>query len=108
MGNVWFYFQIKGTSDTSSELDFSQKAEPIKSNKPEIFNSSDSENSVPVQAPISNKNFAEQLAAKLGHVITQDFTEPEVNKRPIQPKSNYGNKFNCHLWQSVKSTRTAD
>jgi hypothetical protein len=85
--------QIKGTSDTSSELDFSQKAEPIKSNKPEIFNSSDSENSVPVQAPISNKNFAEQLAAKLGHVITQDFTEPEVNKRPIQPKSNYGDIF---------------
>lgn len=76
MGNIWFYFQIKGTSDTSSELDFSQKT--------------DSENSVPVQAPISGKNFAEELAAKLGHVIDQNYPEPEVNNRPIQTKPQYG------------------
>ena len=89
MGNVWFFFQIKGTSDTSSELDFSQKIEP---KHKDFFNSSDSENSV--QAPVSNKSFAEQLAAKLGHVVSQEFEEPEVNRRPIQNQTtNYGNIF---------------
>ncbi|KAJ3650580.1 hypothetical protein Zmor_016670 [Zophobas morio] len=81
--------QIKGTSDTSSELDFSQKIEP---KHKDFFNSSDSENSV--QAPVSNKSFAEQLAAKLGHVVSQEFEEPEVNRRPIQNQTtNYGDIF---------------
>lgn len=88
MGNTWFYFQIKSISDTSSELDFSQKIETNRIHKNDNIQSSDSENSI--QASISSKNFAEQLAAKLGTVI-QDYEEPEINKRPILTKKpNYG------------------
>ncbi|RZB39905.1 WASH complex subunit FAM21A, partial [Asbolus verrucosus] len=84
--------QIKETSDTSSEFDFLQKIEN-KQVKQDLFQSSDSEdqNSIPVQAPISNKNFAEELATKLGNVINQEVVEPEINRRPIQTKSHYGN-----------------
>lgn len=93
MGNIWFYFQIKETSETSSELDFSHKGEIYKP-KSDFFTSSDSDeqNYVPVQNPISNKNFAEQLADKLGNIIKQEnISEPEVNTRPIQQQSHYGN-----------------
>ncbi|XP_044260910.1 WASH complex subunit 2 isoform X2 [Tribolium madens] len=75
--------QIKDTSETSSELDL--RTEPKN-----FINSSDSENSVAVQAV---GNFAEELAAKLGHVIDQEYAEPEVNRRPIQTKPQYDNLF---------------
>lgn len=55
------------------------------------------------QAPISNSNFAEQLAAKLGNVINQrlpreddDDEEEVINKRPIQKVS--ANQFSAGLF----------
>ncbi|KAF2882466.1 hypothetical protein ILUMI_23691 [Ignelater luminosus] len=101
--------QIKEISNSGSEADLLNRNinhpvanstfdESIK--QPDIFGSSDSEeyNSVPTQAPISNKRFARELAAKLGNVIEQnpEVTQPEVNKRPIQssePARNIGNIF---------------
>lgn len=93
MGNIWFYFQIKETSDTSSEFEFSHKGEIYKP-KSDFFTSSDSDeqNYVPTQNPILDKNFAEQLANKLGNIISQEqASEPEVNTRPIQQPPHYGN-----------------
>ncbi|XP_064214382.1 WASH complex subunit 2 isoform X2 [Tribolium castaneum] len=70
--------QIKGTSDTSSE--------DLRTEPKNFVNSSDSENSVPVQP---TTNFAEELAAKLGNVIDQEY----VNRRPIQKTPQYDNLF---------------
>lgn len=91
MGNIWFYFQIKGTSDTSSETDFMKNHPPT-----DLFIPSDSEsqNSGGFGPPITdiNSKFADELAKKLGSVVGEE----QINKRPIQtPKTQeYGEKKN--------------
>ncbi|CAH1099543.1 unnamed protein product [Psylliodes chrysocephalus] len=86
-------------SETSSELDFSNHANesrPVANStfkdivrKPEsAMSSEESEdfNSLPAKAPISNKTFAEQLAAKLDSVISrEEIVSSNVNTKPIQP-----------------------
>ncbi|KAJ8978797.1 hypothetical protein NQ317_015522 [Molorchus minor] len=98
---------MKG-SETSSELDFpSQTGEsrPMASStfdqstkQSDIFESDDSDEqvSLPVKTPTSNKNFAEQLAEKLGNVVSErEVAAEEVNKRPIQTSSSkkFGDLF---------------
>ncbi|KAJ8963320.1 hypothetical protein NQ318_018789 [Aromia moschata] len=99
---------LKG-SETSSELDLSSQTSenrPVANStfnestkQPDIFESdgSDGQGSLPVKTPISSQNFAEQLAEKLGHVISErDEISAEVNRRPIQPASSnnfVGNLF---------------
>ncbi|XP_018568410.1 WASH complex subunit 2 [Anoplophora glabripennis] len=92
---------MKG-SETSSELDFSSRTSDNRpaanstfnesARKPNVFASdeeSDGQGSVPVKTPISSKSFAEQLAAKLGDVISErEDISTEINRKPIQPAQN--------------------
>ncbi|XP_028141969.2 WASH complex subunit 2C isoform X1 [Diabrotica virgifera virgifera] len=98
-------------SESSSELDFSpQNIEhrPVANStmkdtkkKPESISSSDgSEGQLypePPKVPQSNKAFAEQLAAKLGNVISREENVPEnINSKPIQPSKT--NTFSAGLF----------
>nr|XP_023017779.1 WASH complex subunit 2 isoform X2 [Leptinotarsa decemlineata] len=94
-------------SETSSELDFSSQTSenrPVahstfddSTRRPELVTTCEEQENSTVNASISSKLFAEQLAAKLDSVIsTQENLTGQINKEPIQPvRSNTfcGNLF---------------
>ncbi|KAL1501608.1 hypothetical protein ABEB36_006905 [Hypothenemus hampei] len=75
------------SSETSSELDLTTQSAGRREAPRSSDGSSDQTRTVPIKAPLSNEKFAEQLAEKLGDVISGK----SVSKKP-EP-SKYGGLF---------------
>ncbi|XP_050312174.1 WASH complex subunit 2 isoform X2 [Anthonomus grandis grandis] len=93
-------------SDTSSELDIHNNSGPVANStfndsedrKREVTHSSDDiseqSNSVPVKTPLSTENFAEQLAAKLGDVISGQSHQADTGtKHKVKQVHSYGGRL---------------